>query len=269
MRIVCIDDEPLALEDIITVCRGLSAKISVKGFTAVNEALEWIRSNSVDIALIDIDMPVMNGITLAARIKQIKPDTAIIFLTAYKDFAYDAIQVHPDGYLLKPVMPEKLEKEIGYAMSVHPRTNLPHIEARTFGSFELLADGETVRFKRSKSKELFAYLIDLRGKSASRANIAAVLFEDAPYDHSHQKYLDAIIRSLRDTLREYGIEEILEMERKGLRVVPEKLDCDMFRFYEGDADAIKAFRGEYMDPYPWANIIEGNLLSIRENQDPQ
>lgn len=269
MRIVCVDDEPLAIEDVSAVCRSLSAKISVKGFTAVNEALEWIRSNPFDIALLDIDMPEVNGITLAARIKQIKPDTAILFLTAYKEFAYDAIQVHPDGYLLKPVMPDMLQKEIDYAMSAHQRTDVPHVEARTFDSFELLADGETVRFKRSKSKELLAYLIDRRGTSVSRSEIAAVLFENAPYDHSHQKYLDAIIRSLRDTLREYGIEEILQMKRKGLSIVPELLDCDMYRFFNGDADAIKSFRGEYMSSYAWANIIEASMQLAQKKHHPQ
>ena len=76
-----------------------------------------------------------------------------------------------------------------------------------------------MQFKRSKSKELLAYLIDRRGMSVSRKEIAAVLFEDVPYDRSRQKYLDAIIRSLRDTLREYGIAEILQMENKGVRAI--------------------------------------------------
>lgn len=249
MKIVCIDDESLAVEDTISICNDLSADISAKGFVRVKEALEWIRSNPVDIVLLDIDMPEMNGITLAARIKQIKPDIIILFLTAYKEYAYDAFQVHPSGYLLKPVSPEILQKEIDHAMSVHPQTAAPHIEARTFGNFELFVDGEPVVFKRSKSKELLAYLIDRRGMSVTRAEISAVLFEDASYDHSRQKYLDAIIRSLRDTLREHGIENILQKERTGIRIIPEKIFCDMYRFYEGDTEVIKLFRGEYMMSY--------------------
>ena len=137
-------------------------------------------------------MPQMNGITLAAQIKKIKPDTIILFLTAYKEFAFDAFQVHPNGYLLKPLEPQVLQKEIDYATSVYPQTAVPHIEAHTFGNFDLLVDGVTVQFKRSKSKELLAYLIDRRGMSVSRKEIAAVLFEDAPYGLSRQKYLDAI-----------------------------------------------------------------------------
>ena len=264
MRIVCIDNESLAVEDTIEICNDLSADISAKGFVRVNEALEWIQSNPVDIVLLDIDMPEMNGITLAARIKQIKPDTVILFLTAYKEYAFDAFQVHPSGYLLKPVLPELLQKEIDHAMSAHPKAEILHIEARTFGNFELFVDGEPVAFKRSKSKELLAYLIDRRGMSVTRAEISAVLFEDAPYDHSRQKYLDAIIRSLRDTLREHGIENIMQMERKGIRIIPEKLNCDMYRFYEGDTEVIKAFRGEYLESYTWANFVEADMRSKTE-----
>ena len=118
-----------------------------------------------------------------------------------------------------------------------------------------------MQFKRSKSKELLAYLIDRRGMSVSRKEIAAVLFEDVPYDRSRQKYLDAIIRSLRDSLREYGIAEILQMENKGLRIVPEKISCDMYRFYKGDTEVIQAFRGEYLASYAWPNFIEADMRS--------
>lgn len=252
MRIICVDDEPLALDEALSVCKALS--LPAEGFTGVSEALEYIGSNPADIALLDINMPQMNGIELAAQIREIKPGIVIIFLTAHKEFAFDAFQVHPNGYLLKPLTPDLLQRELDYAFSSHPR-----VEARTFGNFDLLADGVVVSFKRSKSKELLAYLIDRRGISVSRKDIAAVLFEDAPYDHSHQKYLDAIIRSLRDTLREYGIADILQMESKGLRIIPEKITCDMYRFYNGDMDAIKAFRGEYLVSYEWANFIEADM----------
>ena len=261
MKIVYVDDEPLAIDYIISVCRDLSENISVTGFTRVNDALVWIRLHTVDIALLDIDMPDVNGITLAAQIKQIKPDTAILFLTAYKKFSFDAFSVHPTGYLLKPVLPEMLKKELDYAMALYSKAEVPHVEARTFGSFELFVDGELVGFRRAKSKELFAFLIDRRGMSVSRAEISAALFEDTPYDRKQQKCLDTMIRSLRDDLRKHGVDDILRLERNGLRIVPEKIECDMYRFYQGDAAAINSFRGEYMSSYPWARFIEGDMCS--------
>jgi len=78
----------------------------------------------------------------------------------------------------------------------------------TFGEFDLKVDGETVDFPRTKARELLAYLIDRQGYSVSRANVFAVLFEDKQYDRSMQKQLDVIIRSLRETLRKFDVEDI-------------------------------------------------------------
>ena len=71
-----------------------------------------------------------------------------------------------------------------------------------------------------------------------------------------QKQLDVIIRSLRDTLEEYGIAAILEMKKGVLRIRPELISCDAWRFFSGDMDAINAYRGEYMSAYSWGAETE-------------
>ena len=55
---------------------------------------------------------------------------------------------------------------------------------------------------------------------------------------------------------EYGADEILDVSRGTLRVKPETIVCDLYRFLEGDRDAVEAYRGEYMNAYPWANMTE-------------
>ena len=55
------------------------------------------------MALLDIDMPSMNGIELAAKIKMLRPEVSVIFLTGYSQYALDAFNVHASGYLLKPM----------------------------------------------------------------------------------------------------------------------------------------------------------------------
>jgi len=91
----------------------------------------------------------------------------------------------------------------------------------------------------------------------TRPEISSVLWADRAYDRRQQKQLDVYIRALRDSLKEYGIERIFEMERGTLRVVPETFSCDVYRFFAGDPDAVNAYRGEYMSAYSWANITEG------------
>ena len=101
--------------------------------------------------------------------------------------------------------------------------------------------------------------MDRRGNSVTRAEAFAILWEDRLYDRSMQKQLDVIIRSLRATLQENGIASILEMKSGTLRILPERFRCDLYRFLSGDADAINAYRGEYMSGYDWAELTEGRL----------
>ena len=70
MRIICVDDEALVLQLTASLCRKLPQVDEVEAFDSAQAALDWIKENDADIALLDIDMPNMDGITLAARIKE-------------------------------------------------------------------------------------------------------------------------------------------------------------------------------------------------------
>ncbi len=137
--------------------------------------------------------------------------------------------------------------------------DLPRIRIKTFGNFEIFVDGETINFHRQRSKEVLAYLVDRQGSGVSRADIFAALYEDEDYDRSYQKQLDVIIRSLKDTLYEYGISRFLEIKGGLLRIVPELAECDLYRFFQGDDKARKEYRGEYMSSYSWAMMTEAYI----------
>ena len=99
----------------------------------------------------------------------------------------------------------------------------------------------------------------------TRAEAFAAVWEDRPYDRGMQKQLDVYIRSLRATLREYGIEEILEMHRGTLRIVPERFVCDAYLFFKGDGDTVNSYRGQYMSAYSWASMTE-SLMSWSQTE---
>ena len=98
--------------------------------------------------------------------------------------------------------------------------------------------------------------IDRQGGTITRAAAFVILFEEERYTRQRQKYMDVIIRSLKATLDECGAGGILEMNRSGLRIRPEKLDCDAYRFFSGDEETVKSYRGEYMNAYSWASMAE-------------
>ena len=259
MKAVCVDDELYAMQYTVRQCRQLPQIDDVRGFTRSREALDYLKDHPADLAILDINMPEIDGIALAIRIKQMHPQTAVLFLTAYREYAFDAFSVHPAGYLLKPVSLEELEKEVSYVFTDAKAAPRSRVRVRTFGEFDLMVDGKPVSFPRAKSKELLAYLIDRQGGTITRSAAFAVLFEDELYTRQRQKYMDVIIRSLRTTLDECGAGDILEMDRGGLRIRPERLDCDAYRFFSGDEEAVKSYRGEYMSAYTWASVMEAYM----------
>lgn len=262
MRAICVDDEPLAVEYTLGQCERLPQISEAKGFTDALAALEWLGTHSAELAILDINMPKMDGIELAARIKQRSPQTAILFLTAYREYAFDAWSVRPSGYLLKPVSLEKLAAEVRHALGNDAASAPAHIQIKTFGYFDVFVDDKPISFKLAKAKEILAYLVDKQGAGVTRAELFAAIWEDKPYDRGMQKQLDVYIRSLRDTLREYGMEEIMELDKGVLRVRPDTFTCDAYLFYSGDSDMINAYRGEYMSAYSWASMTE-SILSWR------
>lgn len=258
MKVLCVDDEKMILDMTVSLCEDIPEFTRVAGFQNARHALEWLQNNDIDLAILDIDMPEMNGLELAEAIKRTHPDAAIIFQTGYTEYAVNAFSLRASGYLLKPVSQEKLLSEIEYALRDRKKDQFssPHIFIRTFGEFDLFLDGEPVIFSRSKAKELLAYLVDRQGSTIARADAFAALYEDVFYDRAHQKQFDVIIRSLRATLMENEIDEILDLHRGKLRVVPETFDCDLYSFLDGNVDAVNAYRGEYMSSYSWASITE-------------
>ena len=266
MRVICVDDERLIMEDMVALCREMPGISEVKGFVSASDALAWLRSSGADIALLDIDMPEINGLEFASMIKTVSPDTFVLFVTGYSQYAVDAFKVRAAGYLLKPVSKEALKREIDYILSLKQPEKNDSVMIKTFGDFDVFKGGEAVRFKIAKCKELLAYLVDRQGSGVTRAQLSSVLWEDRLYDRKQQKQLDVYIRALKETLSEYGISEIIETQRGTLRVVPGKFTCDAYLFFAGDAAAVNAYRGEYMNQYSWAVMTEAAIFRKFERE---
>lgn len=229
---------------------------SVEGFLNAEDALQHLKNHSVDAVFLDINMPDMDGLELAQIIRKQCVNVELVFMTGYNEFALDAFKVHASGYLIKPVEESQLLEEIQNIERVKENHRTSRIQVITFGNFEVLVDGKMIPFSRTRSKEILAYLVTKKGTGVSRAELASVLWEDDLYDHGKQKQLDVYIRSLNGTLKEHGIEKIIEMNRGILRIVPGMIECDYYRYLEGDEEALNSYVGEFMNAYSWAEYLK-------------
>jgi len=139
VKILIVDDEPLALERLSRQLHELDALPgnSCEIIEAENGliALEKTEQHNPDIVLLDIRMPGMDGIETANKLSQLTTPPAIIFTTAYDEYALDAFDSNAVAYLLKPIRKEKLEKALHSAKQLN-RVQVKNIQQEDSDSQE-------------------------------------------------------------------------------------------------------------------------------------
>jgi two-component system, LytTR family, response regulator len=109
IRAYIVDDERLAVERLTRLLER-TGRVEIAGAATDPEvALEFLRSNAVDVVFLDIQMPGLSGFEL---LEQLNRDVRVIFTTAYDRYAIDAFTVNSVDYLMKPIEPERLTKAI-------------------------------------------------------------------------------------------------------------------------------------------------------------
>lgn len=265
MNILALDDEELmlwALTDSLE--KVFNENDIIKGFEESEDAIGFVKSlgnKPLDYAFLDIRLRGSNGIDVAKEIKKLKPKTKILFCTAYSDRAIDAFGVNAVGYLLKPITPEKIRNSLEQLSLMFSNIgDIPtekKVEIKTFGNFDVFVDKKPIHWKRLKAKELLALLVDKKGASVTNVEIAITLWED----DNKVKSVPTIISSLRHTLKDYGVEDILIRSRNHTSIDTTKVLCDVYEFYDGKATALNLYQGEYMANYSWAEFTNAYLQS--------
>ena len=268
MNIVVVDDRPLQLRALVSAIQQVEPDAQIMPFSSAEELLAWVEGQHIDVAFLDIDLPVMGGIELAQRLKAERPRINIIFATGYAEFLRDALELHCSGYILKPVTPEKVRRELAdlrHPVRQHPWRVPGKPVLRCFGNFEVFGpDGTQLSFERAKAKELLAYLVDRRGAFVTLGEAEAALWEDDGHPGSRRAYLRVLLSDIKHALESCGAGEALIRRRGGAGIVADAFSCDYFDYLRGEPSAIEEFRGEYLSQYSWA---EATLASLGRSAD--
>lgn len=249
MKILLVDDEELQLIRLRKAVEKVLPDSEYLCYTNPVSAWEDNAEKKIDVAFLDIEMPVISGIQLAKRLKQLNPQLNVVFVSAYERYALDTYKLHASGYITKPVNEQKVREEVEGLRYPVERKATKKLVVKCFGNFEVFCDGIPVKFARSKSKELFAYLVDREGAEVNINELNAVLWEE-----DHKSYCRNLIADIQTTLIAVGAGDVFIKRRNGCYVDVDKIDCDAYAYKLDDPDAVRAYRGEYMAQYPWATF---------------
>lgn len=224
MRLMIVDDEPLARERLRALITEAFDDIDIVAEAADGvQALAEAGKHLPDVVLLDVRMPGMDGIETARHLAQLEPAPAVVFTTAYDDYALEAFGVHALGYLLKPIKQEKLDDvlhnvarpnraQLAALKEGVEKTARTHISARMRGNLVLI-----------KLSDIYFFQADQKYITV-RHREGEVLIEEALKD-LETEFAPRFIRIHRNAL--VALDAIAAVERDALgRTVVRLRDVD-------------------------------------------
>lgn len=267
MRTIVVDDEELSMRQFEIECAQVGEIELVGAFTNPLEALEYAKSHPVDFALLDIEMPQMNGIELAKRLREIKGDMIIIFVSGYSDYVLEALKMKSDYYVLKPYSREDILDALTRARLL-AKGQHKRVFVRTFGRFDIFIDGGLVKFSNAKSKELLALCVDRMGGDVTMEEAVDKLWPDKDYDSRVKALYRKAVIGIHSVFEEYGISGVFNNHRGGCYLKDEQVECDYYEYMRNRNSGKYRYEGAYMFEYSWAEetngMLEGELFGEGE-----
>ena len=112
VNVIVVDDERIVLAHELPVIRQALPAAKISGFQRPSEALEYARSNPVALAFLDIEMGRVSGLDVCRELLTVCPRANVVYLTAYRDYSFDAWATGACGFLLKPLTPDAVREQL-------------------------------------------------------------------------------------------------------------------------------------------------------------
>ena len=111
-NVLLVDDSPIVLKGGLPILRQALPGANVVGFTRRQEVVDYFTENPVALAFLDIELGRSSGLDLCRELLRIRPRTNVIYLTGYREYAFDAWDTGACGFMVKPLTPESVRRQL-------------------------------------------------------------------------------------------------------------------------------------------------------------
>ena len=264
MKTILVDDELWALNALEAELEKVVDIDVVGAFSDSEEARAFIEKNQVDFAMLDVQMPGINGLELGNLLRRVNPEAIIIYVSSYPEYFSEAYRnVRADYYMLKPYKHEDVEDALERARLLAKRQK-KKVQIRTFGRFDVFIDEQPIRFKNAKAKELFALCVERKGGIVTMEEAIDKLWEDSLMTENVKARYRKAVAYLHALFLEYRIPNVFISGYGNCHLVKENVSCDYYEFL--DAKEKPLFFGEFMHEYSWAENTAAQLEMQMQKQ---
>ncbi|MCT2537137.1 response regulator [Aquibacillus koreensis] len=291
MKLLMIDDERMAIEHLKTILeKSQQVELDdVVTFVSPSDALQWAQTEQADVAFVDIEMPEMNGLVLAEKLKSLQPQIEIIFVTAFQEYAVEAFEQYALDYLLKPVRRERMQTTIN---RIHTRLkekkslakSLEMVTIHLLGNLTIQKGDQAIdlKWRSGRVKELFALLLHFRQQPISKFDIIDYIWPDFS-DKKASTHLHMTIYRLRQLIQTHEIDVVIKFQDESYQLILGTeivVDVDQWHHHlqqhptvtsvniRACIDALHVKQGRYMQnlDYNWANNEQAYLEKSYTNR---
>lgn len=297
VKLLIVDDERLALSHLERTIKAaaeeLPADFEIMTFQFAEEAIKHAGAIQPDVVFLDIHMPKLTGLQAAELIVEQSPDTDIVFVTAYDEYAVQAFELNALDYVLKPFTSQRLAKTLGRivtrrAGAVHRSDAARNGTAShpqkiyCFKTLRFQMNGdfpEIPKWRTAKAQELFAYLLHRRGEVVHKSAIMELLMPELDQKRATTQ-LYTVIYQIRQCLRQMGMNITISnasiQEGYMLHLGDAVVDCEEWErkleALKGDIASnagelgklLEQYEGDYLEDhdYLWAEFERERLRQL-------
>lgn len=258
MIAIIVDDEVIMLKSFMRLSAGIEGLNVVEQFSYPEDALEFVEAHRVDLAILDVRMPGMSGIELAKKLRELRPEILIVFISAFDEYVRDSNLIGGDYYIVKPYKRETIEMMVQKMLLLSQRLH-KDIYIQMFGRFTVLKNGNPIPLS-GKAKEILALVASRRGKEISNEEIYSTIWEGREYSNYHMKVYYNALKRLKDVLEESQLSSLLLSTARGQMINTALFDCDYYAWQDDNMESRDRFEGEFLSEYSWGEYILAGIM---------
>jgi two-component system LytT family response regulator len=271
MKIMIIDDEK-AMHLIMKRILAKIADVDIVGcFQETASAFSYLENHGADLVFVDISMPKESGLEFAQRLRERGNLVRLVFVTSYKEYSLSAFDVYAYDYIVKPIKQDRIHKTVQRVLAeilsvktqAEQESSTNKVMFICLGGMDIRSvQNVIVKWRTSKSAELFGYLLMHKGRLVSRARIIEDIFGDMPHKNA-ETYLNTTVYQLRKLLDTYGLKESLHSDYNHYALDLNKVRVDMLSFEEGCKQMVEVNETNIEQALELEQLYAGDLFGDR------
>lgn len=111
-NVIMVDDNKIILSGGLPILLEVIPNATVTAFTKPKDAIEYVKVNRVALAFLDIEMGTVSGLDICREMLKVNPRLNVVYLTAYREYSFDAWSTGASGFMMKPITAEGVREQL-------------------------------------------------------------------------------------------------------------------------------------------------------------